>query len=739
MPRGRKRKEVKTAEQIEEAYSLYFQTKLNDSVYDYQQEIISAILMGRDVLAILATGSGKSLCFQLPALLLPGITIVVTPLKALMEDQAKRFNERLLKRGITDKRAEYINSDLSFHQMQDALFGKEADKIKLIYVSPERLETPLFRKYVKKHRISMVVADEAHCVSMWGYDFRPSYGRIPVFIEHLETRPIVAAFTATATRLIADNIILLLGLRQPFVKMGNLERNNLNFRIYHPRTDSRKMEYLKGYLKRHKGRMGIVYCNTRTNVDKVYDKLSADGFCVGKYYADGPEDDYEKQRENEKQRKYTFEAFRSNSLDCVIATNAFGMGIDSGNVSFVIHYNMPLCIENYYQEAGRAGRVSKSEADQAGKCDCILYYAEMDVQINRYLIEKSSEEKFGENGEKAVSDFLFDLKMDRLQQMEYYCKLPKNADYQSEILKYLESYKPSFFTEDTPPQFTERIDKSIFFPRMFMANSTMVAGNLRKGAANGRVEIKAPRNTFTVEYHLAGNDKISYFDMMVQDAVFTLEYSGMPEFSVADVIEVLTGDRKRDLENRIRTDIEESIERLRNTELELQRKKSCMLPLEIRKKGRGIVYSWEEIAPLGYYAERMQHSQFLSFPLVLLNTREKDGSKIVPDKKDYLMIKHYLLYRIELVTENQKRSSKNRVKSSINNVIRYDKMFEQLGITFGEDAVYAMEKKKKYIERIKRMLTYWREKGVISYFEEYFDDYTMEEAGVKVGYSRYWQ
>lgn len=737
MPRGRKRKEVKITEQIDEAYSLYFKIDPDGSVYDYQRETISAILMGRDVLAILSTGSGKSLCFQLPALMLPGITVVVTPLKALMEDQAKKLNAGLQKRGITDKKAAYVNSDLTFNQMQEVLFGKDSEKIKLIYVSPERLETILFKKYIRKHAISMVVADEAHCVSMWGYDFRPSYSRIPVFVEHLETRPVVAAFTATATKLIADNVIFLLGLKQPFVKLGNLERSNLNFKVYHPQKDYRKMEYLTGYLRRHKGRMGIVYCNTRASVDHVYGELASIGFHVGKYYADGPEDDEDTRKENEKHRKYTFEAFGNNVLDCVIATNAFGMGIDSGNVSFVIHYNMPLCIENYYQEAGRAGRVSKSEAGKIGKCDCIIYYSKRDVEINRSLIEKSSQEEVGQGD--GVSQFLLDLKMDRLNQMERYCKLPEKTDYQSEILKYLEAYTPSIFTEDTPPQFTERIDKSIFFPRMFMANSTMVAGNLRKGIESGHIEIKSQRNAFAVDYEIIGDEKITYFDMMVLDAVFTLEYSGMSEFSVADVIEVLTGDRKRDLENRIRSDIEESLERLMKTELELKGYRFCMLPLKRYRKGRGVAYDWEEIVPLGFYAERMQHSQFLSFPLALLDTRGEDGSKIVPDKKDYLMIKHYLLYRIMLVTGNNKRSAKNKGKPSINNVINYDKMFEQLGITFGEDVAYSREKRKKYIDRVKMLLNYWKEKSVISYFEEYYDDYSREETGIKVGYSKYLQ
>lgn len=316
-----------------EALKVYFGY---DSYKPGQEEIIDSILAGKDVLAIMPTGSGKSICYQVPALLLPGITIVISPLISLMQDQVKALNEAGIKAG-------YINSSLTESQISTVYARALDGAYKILYVAPERLESYEFTNFVDKVGISMVTVDEAHCISQWGQDFRPSYLKIVDFIDGLSKRPIVSAFTATATEEVKNDISCVLKLKDPKIVVTGFDRENLYFGV---ETIKKKDDYVLEYIKNHPEDSGIIYCATRKNVDALYELLSNAGIQVARYHAGM----------NKEDRKESQNDFIYDRSPVIIATNAFGMGIDKSNVRFVIHYNMPQSMENYYQEAGRAGR-----------------------------------------------------------------------------------------------------------------------------------------------------------------------------------------------------------------------------------------------------------------------------------------------------------------------------------------------------------------------------------------------
>ncbi len=329
-----------------------------------QEDIIDSILSGRDSVGIMPTGGGKSVCYQIPALIMDGVTLVISPLVSLMNDQVAALRTM----GI---RGAYINGSLSFTQLLKAYERMSMGAYKIIYVAPERLITDGFLEAISHLKISMVAVDEAHCISEWGNDFRPSYLKIADFIEGLEDRPVVAAFTATATEAVREDIITRLRLKEPFVKVTGYDRPNLYFDVRKPHN--KQTELLK-LLKSHDGKSGIVYCSTRKAVEAVFDLVVASGIPTAKYHA-GMEPD-ERQRNQDD--------FQYDRKRVMIATNAFGMGIDKSNVSFVIHYNMPKSVEAYYQEAGRAGRDGEA-------ADCIMLFSGQDIRTCEYFIENGDE------------------------------------------------------------------------------------------------------------------------------------------------------------------------------------------------------------------------------------------------------------------------------------------------------------------------------------------------------------
>lgn len=362
----------------------------HDSFRDGQEQIVDALLDGRDALCIMPTGAGKSMCYQIPALLFDGVTIVVSPLISLMKDQVGS----LVQSGVP---AAYINSSLSYPQFLRVLSNTEHGKYKIIYVAPERLLTDGFLDTCKKIKISMVAVDEAHCVSQWGQDFRPSYLKIVSFIKSLENRPIVGAFTATATNDVKEDIKKILRLENPFEITTGFDRPNLFFGVIKSSSKDKKLIDL---IRERGDRSGIVYCATRKNVESVCELLCDNGFSATRYHAGL--DEYERRKNQE---DFVFD--RKNIM---VATNAFGMGIDKSNVTYVIHYNMPKNIESYYQEAGRAGR-------DGGEADCILLYSPKDVRLNRFMIENSEgndELTIEENEQIRERDF------ERLKHMTFY-------------------------------------------------------------------------------------------------------------------------------------------------------------------------------------------------------------------------------------------------------------------------------------------------------------------------------
>ncbi len=378
-----------------------------DSFRPGQEAVINAILEGRDILAVMPTGAGKSLCYQVPAILLSGITLVISPLISLMQDQVKALNEV----GVN---AAFINSSLSEKELNDTFKNAYKGHYKIIYVAPERLMSEGFVRLAKGVEISMITVDEAHCISQWGQDFRPSYMDIAEFVNVLDKRPIVSAFTATATQNVREDIICSLGLTNPYFLVTGFDRENLFFQVDKPQSKDR---FILDYLDRHKGESGIIYCATRKNVDSLYTLLKKQNISVAKYHA-GMSIEERKQMQDDFVFDYT---------SIVIATNAFGMGIDKSNVRFVIHYNMPSSMENYYQEAGRAGRDGLNS-------ECILLFSPQDIIINRFLLEHKDFSEIDPTDAMTIRER--DIK--RLQIMEGYC-------YTTECLR---NYILKYFGED---------------------------------------------------------------------------------------------------------------------------------------------------------------------------------------------------------------------------------------------------------------------------------------------------
>ena len=369
-----------------------------------QEALIDALLAGRDVLGVMPTGAGKSVCYQIPALLLPGVTLVVSPLISLMKDQVAS----LVQSGVP---AAFINSSLTAAQYREAFRRSEAGQYKIIYIAPERLATRDFLSFAENRRISFVAVDEAHCVSQWGQDFRPSYLKIVDFIDRLSYRPTVGAFTATATDEVKTDIIRLLRLCDPLSLTTGFDRANLYFDVIRPKS---KPALLLELLRQRRGKSGIVYCATRKTVERVCDDLKSRGVSVTRYHA-GLEDD---------ERRKNQEDFVYDRRRVMVATNAFGMGIDKSNVSFVIHYNMPKNLESYYQEAGRAGR-------DGTPADCILLFSSGDIRTAKYLID-NSEENEALTPEEREAVLRRDL--ERLEQMIGYCR--SESCLRSYILSY---------------------------------------------------------------------------------------------------------------------------------------------------------------------------------------------------------------------------------------------------------------------------------------------------------------
>ena len=377
-----------------------------------QQALVDGLLAGRDVFGVMPTGGGKSVCYQLPALLRPGVTLVISPLISLMKDQVAALEQA----GVP---AACLNSSLDAAEMADVMAKARGGAYKLLYIAPERLASPGFRALAAALTIPVVAVDEAHCISQWGQDFRPSYLRITEFVRGLPRRPVVSAFTATATREVRDDILDMLELREPTVVTTGFDRSNLFFAVQTPKD---RYGAVRKYLENHPGESGIIYCLTRKNVEEVCQNLIRDGFPVTRYHA-GLSD--EERRKNQ-------EDFIYDRAPVMVATNAFGMGIDKSNVRFVLHLGMPKNLEAYYQEAGRAGRDGEP-------AECILYYSGQDVITNQFFIERGQADA---GLDPAMRQIIRERDEERLRKMTFYCFT--NDCLRAYILRYFGEYGENY-------------------------------------------------------------------------------------------------------------------------------------------------------------------------------------------------------------------------------------------------------------------------------------------------------
>lgn len=463
---------------IQEAKKLLKQYFGYDEFRQGQEQLIEAALNGQDVLGIMPTGAGKSLCFQIPTLMMDGITLVISPLISLMKDQVGTLNQA----GI---HAAFLNSSLTQGQYHTALKYAMQGRYKIIYVAPERLETEGFINFALNSgvKISMLAVDEAHCVSQWGQDFRPSYLNILSFVKKLARRPIISAFTATATSKVRDDILQILSLERPVILTTGFDRSNLTFKVKHIKD---KDSYILDYLVSHRQDSGIIYCATRKNVEKVYDMLNANGLSVTKYHAGL----------SAEERKENQDSFIYDIKPVVVATNAFGMGIDKSNVRFVIHYNMPQCIENYYQEAGRAGRDGEDS-------ECVLLYSPQDIMINKFFIEHREPNPDMDAEEQAR---LMILDKRRLNAMVDYCKT--TGCLREYILKYFGErpdnpkggrYNCHNCSNCVIDEAEREADEAYMYPgNRFSApvsrNAAMVADRMKRSAAAAKSAYATPKS-----------------------------------------------------------------------------------------------------------------------------------------------------------------------------------------------------------------------------------------------------
>jgi len=476
-----------------------------DSLREAQEKTIEKILEGKDTLTIMPTGGGKSICYQLSALMLKGVTIVISPLISLMKEQVDTLNEL----GINST---YINSSVEKNQVISRIMALKNGEYKILYVAPERLENYDFIQVISDIDIAMIAVDEAHCVSQWGHDFRPSYRRISNMIGCLKHRPIISAFTATATEEVKKDIISLLGLATPDVFINGFDRQNLNLKVL---KGINKKDFLKEYLAQNKGLCGIIYTSTRKDAEKVYEFLLKENHKVGVYHG-GLSDE----KRNQFQEDFIYD-----NVDIMVATNAFGMGIDKSNVRYVIHYNMPKSIEAYYQEVGRGGR-------DGGESDCILLFNMQDVQTQRFLIDS-----------REIPETIKKNEYKKLQEMLDYCYTSKCQrkyllEYFGEVVDY-DNCEKCFNCTGSSELTNITIDAYKIFSCILRTNErfgkNIIAGVL-KGSKNEKILTQGlgTQSTYGIMSEKTIKDITDIINILVADGYINVTESEFPTLKVSN-------------------------------------------------------------------------------------------------------------------------------------------------------------------------------------------------------------
>ena len=696
-----------------------------DELKSEQVEIIKSILKGKDSISILPTGFGKSVCYQVPALMLEGVTLVVTPLVSLMQDQVEGLHKQRIPvacmsgKYILDSEgphhyrrdSEENESESKRKRIRNIFVDTTKGKYKIIYLTPERLRSSAFVRFSQRVKISFIAVDEAHCISLWGYEFRRRYLELSRFIRKLGYRPTVAAFTATATKAVLEDIKTFLFMKNPKVRQYSVSRPNLTFHIAKPAGDKkgealgekrkeklRQDEIIK-WIQKFPDESGIVYCPTTEQVNIVYDVLVKAGLSVTRYYSELGSDSKSKETKDK-----NFRAWREGNAKTIVTTNALGMGVDKSDVRFVIHASIPLSLEHYYQEAGRAARAPQT------KGDCVLIYLPQDENTCKTLLEQTLKDSDLSNEDLELRR---EISRSRISEMVKYCNRKKTTDTkenQAYIIDYFNNFSFTKFnaaksgagtSEDLEKEVRARISKEVSSIDVVCVNRTMISHELRKGITK-RTDMKVGRKgtDITVSFELTG-EPLDYYDFMIADAVYTLMINRVKTIHARQIMALLSGDADINLRPERKEFIVNRIKKMMKAHITIDRSKSMSMGflydderakgtgrviqgpfLPLKEERSGFSYNRDVLPPLYEYAE-ISNSQFYYFFNRMLNV------KGLPTQMENLALVNYILRR----TESMKQSP-GRSKTS--NVISFDSIIKSLGIELPRQEYYR-KRKEDYI------------------------------------------
>ena len=689
-----------------------------------QRAIVRDIVDGKDVLTVMPTGGGKSVCYQVPALCLPGVTLVVSPLVALIQDQGETLHRNgvpaacLAGGFLLDRDGSHLypgEQSAGFRSRRDRIFSEAAEGgYKILYVTPERLRTGAFIRFVQNARISLIAVDEAHCVSLWGYEFRPRYLEISRLIRRMGYRPTVAAFTATATRPVREDIKCFLAMRMPREYIFPAVRDDLSFSVRRFSSKAERLSFLTRFIRDHPGQSGIVYCSTAPSVDEVYVHLNGSGADALRYYAKLDEGGGQVPLGPGESKKANLDRFQRGEARVMVSTSALGMGIDKSNLRFVIHYELPLSPEDYFQEAGRAGRDGRGGA-------CVLCCLPGDDRICRGLIERSLQESALEPEMRAARRRVAE---DKLRAMQEYCGQKSGAALGAYLKQYFEGPVPAADEAEARAMRRAMAERIREIDAVY-ANRTKVAGELRKGrvsAADLPVGRARPGGSVpTVSYRLDG-PALTYFDMMIADAVYTLMKNRVKTVTAKGIMDLLSGNPKLTLRPERKAAVEESLRKMMGCRIEIDRRGSAhygfvyggqgdrtvlsgpFLPLAEKNSGFG--YDPQTLPPLYEYAEIL-NGQFYVLPAERLRVPGLHASG------ENLAIAWYLLLRIGSMGRGSHGRKSRAVTSRF---IRMDTLLKTLDIRLPEEPGERKRKLTALNGKVRTVLEHLRALGHIRGF-----------------------